>query len=98
MQPAETPQAVLAQNPFNAETTISFHVAPGVGASEAQVIIYNMAGQQVRTLRVDAVIEGENRCVWDGRDSLGREVASGVYVYRLQRGDATTSRRMLLLR
>ena len=41
---------------------------------------------------------GSFTAAWDGTDALGRDVASGVYLYRIQAGDFSASRRMLLLK
>ena len=49
-----------------------------------------------RTL--EAQQAGEHSLSWDGRDDYGREVASGVYIYRLDVGEWAVHRRMLLLR
>ena len=69
-----------APNPFNPSTTIGFTV-PAAGT--VTLTVYNMAGQYVRTL-VDATMPaGVHEVTWNGRDSSGRDVASGVYVMRL---------------
>ena len=60
--------------------------------------VYNIAGQQIRTLVADNLPAGVHRVEWDGRDGLGRDVASGAYLYRLQIGEFVQSRRLLLLR
>ena len=84
-----------APNPFNPTTSIQFSV-PTTGV--ANLVIYNAAGQVVRTL-VDGVIEaGSHQISWDGMDNFGRSVASGVYMYRLTSGDQQTVRRMTLVR
>ena len=62
--------------------------------------IYNILGQEVRTL-VDAPKEsGYHAVTWDGKDSFGHEVASGVYFYRLSvdGGKWSKTRRMVLMR
>ena len=59
--------------------------------------VYNALGQEVRTL-VDGFQEmGVQAVVWDGRDTSGQEVSSGVYFYRLEvAGKYVEGRRMLL--
>ena len=87
-----------APNPFNAATTIAFQVPAALDREEIRLGIYNLAGQLVRLLQPASQRAGEHRLTWDGRDGQGREVASGVYVYRLEVGAQTAHRRMLLLR
>jgi flagellar hook assembly protein FlgD len=60
--------------------------------------VYDVTGALTRTL-VDRNVEaGMHEVVWDGRDAAGREVASGVYVYRLTGKQGVLTRRMTLLR
>ena len=87
-----------APNPFNASTVIRFLVPVGLGDAEVRLRIYNLSGQVVRELQLDAPGAGEHRLSWDGRDEFGRDAASGVYVYRLEAREWAVHRRMLLLR
>ncbi len=87
-----------APNPFNASTVIPFQVPVDLAGEELWLSIYNLSGQVVRVLRVDAPGAGEHRLSWDGRDEYGRDAASGVYVYRLETREWAVHRRMLLLR
>jgi hypothetical protein len=82
-------------NPFNGQTTLSFSLAePG----PVRLAIYNLAGQQVRVV-VDSVLPaGEHWAVWDGRDEEGREVSSGVYMYRLQAGAFSQLRHLAIVK
>jgi len=68
-------------NPFNAETHFSFSVnRPG----EAELTLYNIKGQKVKQIFKESVEKGILiTVVWDGKNDTGREVASGVYFYRL---------------
>jgi len=84
-------------NPFNIATTIRFALP---SRSDVELAIFNLAGQQVATL-VEGVREAGTYTVrWDGRDDSGRELASGVYLYRLQTSDGRQmeTRKLLLLR
>ena len=58
----------------------------------------DLAGQEVRVLSAGAVGAGEHAVAWDGRDAYGAEIASGVYVYRLETKTFTLTRRMVLVR
>ncbi|MFQ6093947.1 MAG: FlgD immunoglobulin-like domain containing protein, partial [bacterium] len=60
--------------------------------------IYNLLGQEVRTL-VDEVKEaGYYTVAWDGRDGAGGQMPSGIYFYRLEAGAFTDTKRMLLVK
>jgi hypothetical protein len=82
-------------NPFNPETTIEYQI-PNI--SPVQMTVFNILGQQIRTL-VDEVREaGQHRVIWDGRDESGRPVASGVYFCHLTAGSYRQTRKMTLLK
>ena len=82
-------------NPFNPSTTIMYAL-PGEGRVVLEV--FDITGRRLRTL-VDGVrVSGRHREVWDGCDDRGRQVASGVYIYRLQADGKTYSRKCALLR
>ena len=71
----------LAQNypnPFNAGTLIRYHLPSD---AEISLIVYDLAGQHVRTLDSGFKSAGQHAANWDGRDDNGRHVASGVYMY-----------------
>ena len=87
-------------NPFNPDTWIPYQLA-----QDATVVIkiYNQNGQIVRTIDLDQQPAGtyvtKDRAVyWDGMDSLGGKVASGVYFYTLQTGQFKATRKMVILK
>lgn len=83
-------------NPFNPETAIKYQISR---SAEVTLRIYNLLGQEVRTLVNKQQAAGAYTVQWDGKDNAGRQVASGIYIYRLKAGnDFKTSKRMLLLR
>ncbi len=82
-------------NPFNPTTTLRFSLPQ---AGEAELSIYNLLGQRVATLVKGPQEAGPHALQWDGRDDAGRELASGVYFYRLQAGTQVETRKLLLLR
>lgn len=82
-------------NPFNPETKIAFHLRQG---GVAELSVFNIAGEKVRTLISAPLPAGEHSVSWDGRDANGRNLASGVYVYRLKAGSRESARTMLLLK
>lgn len=88
----------LAQNvpnPFNPLTAITFGI-PATGM--VKLSIYNVLGQEVRTLVHGTLGAGSRTVVWNGTDSLGRAVTSGVYFYRLEAGGLTATRKLMLVR
>ncbi|MGH2569990.1 MAG: CehA/McbA family metallohydrolase [bacterium] len=76
-------QVKALPNPFRASTTISF---PVDRASTALVEVFGPDGRSVRRLSGGATPAGTMHAEWDGRDSTGRVVASGVYLIRVTSG------------
>jgi tetratricopeptide (TPR) repeat protein len=93
-------------NPFNPETTIVFEIPHSLSSAmqresvttHVRIDIYNVKGQRVKSLVNDEFSSGSHTVIWDGKDSSGREVASGVYLYMMQTRDWTTTKKMLLLK
>jgi hypothetical protein len=82
-------------NPFNPETSISYTLA---NAGVVRIAIYNLLGQKIRTLVDAAQQAGTHRLVWDGRNDLGQDVTTGVYIYRMETTDFSAVKKMTLLR
>ena len=80
-------------NPFNPATTIPLAVP--AGAKDVDLTIYNILGQPLRRVWTGPLAAGEHRLIWDGRDAQGQPVATGVYVYRVQVGEQTRTRKMV---
>jgi fibronectin type 3 domain-containing protein len=83
-------------NPFNPTTTIKFDVAQ---SGNVRIKVYNVLGQEVATL-VNGYYETGRAysAKWNGKDQLGREVASGVYIYRLESGRVSKTKKMLFIK
>ncbi|MFC1526215.1 T9SS type A sorting domain-containing protein [Candidatus Latescibacterota bacterium] len=82
-------------NPFNSSTVIQLDLPePEV----VRLMLYNVAGQRVSTLIQGSREAGRYTVRWDARDDDGRELASGVYLYRLVAGNQVQTRKLLLLR
>jgi len=82
-------------NPFNPSTTISFDLAvPG----HVDLEVYNVRGQKVRVLVSGDFIAGRHNVVWNGEDSAGRTVGSGVYFYRMTMTGFTSVKKMVLMK
>jgi flagellar hook assembly protein FlgD len=60
--------------------------------------VYNIAGQIVKTVVSSRLPAGRYSASWDGRDEQDRTVAAGVYLYQLQAGDRTLTKKMVLVR
>ena len=82
-------------NPFNPETTIRYG-APVPG--RVLLVVYNLSGQKVRELVSGLRDAGMHTVLWDGMDDKGREVGSGVYLYRLEAGGHEDIRRMVMVK
>ena len=82
-------------NPFNPATVIRYQLP---AAATVRIVVYDVLGQQVRTLVQGSEEAGFHRVMWDSRDEGGRAVAGGVYFYRLQAGEFTQVRKLLLLK
>ncbi|MCH7852106.1 MAG: T9SS type A sorting domain-containing protein, partial [Candidatus Marinimicrobia bacterium] len=87
-------------NPFNPSTRIVFDLGFQEGPEQrASVIIYNLLGQEVRTLYDGVTQAGRYELVWQGIDQRGAAVASGVYFVRLLTGAGHMEvKKMLLVR
>ncbi len=82
-------------NPFNPETKISYSMA---NSGNAELSIYNIKGQRVKTLINDHVEAGEHSIIWNGKDNSDSDVSTGVYFYRLKTADGVQNKKMLLLK
>jgi len=83
-------------NPFNPMTTIGYEVPQGGGV--VRLSVFDALGRRIATLVNDYRPEGFYEAMWDGRNSSGHSVGSGVYFYRLDAPGFTASRKMVLLK
>ena len=91
-------QFLLAQNfpnPFNATTTIRYHLPE---AAQVQVVVFNVLGRRVRILTDRRQQAGWHQLTWDGRNDQGVTVSSGIYYYRLRCSKFTAMKKMILLK
>ncbi len=82
-------------NPFNAETAIGFSLPPG---GDCRLEIIDILGRIVKDIDLRGLPPGNQTVTWDARDNSGRDVASGVYFYRLSFGSGSQTRKMVLLK
>ena len=96
-------QSLLLQNypnPFNPETWIPYRLSED---GQVSVSIYDANGTRIRTLSLGYQSAGfyqdqGHAAYWDGRNTLGEPVASGVYFYQLATASFQQTRRMLILK
>ena len=98
--PKETMLLANYPNPFNPETWIPYDLAED---AEVEIHIYNLKGETVRQLSLGFQSAGTYRTrsratYWNGRNSAGEAVASGIYFYTLQAGRFRSTRRMVILK
>ncbi len=98
--PQETRLLANYPNPFNPETWIPYQLAIG---TDVQILIYDAKGTLIRQLGLGYQPEGyytdrNSAAYWNGRNALGEHVASGIYFYQLRTNEASTLRKMLLLK
>jgi hypothetical protein len=82
-------------NPFNPETSITYAIA---APARVKVSIFNYLGQQINVLVDGFQEQGDYRIVWNGKDSQGAAVSSGIYLYRIEANGKSQVRKMTLLR
>ncbi|MFA6111313.1 MAG: hypothetical protein WDA75_21360 [Candidatus Latescibacterota bacterium] len=100
VQPREPLLGQNYPNPFNPGTSIPVVVPASADAGGALVRleVYSLSGQRVRLLWDGPLGTGTHRLEWDGRDSAGRPVASGVYLCRLRVNRIEQVKRMVRIR
>jgi hypothetical protein len=82
-------------NPFNPTTTIAFTL---LERSPIKLLVYNVKGQCVRTLKNGFIDAGHHEIIWNGCSSDGKTLASGIYFYSLQNDKNTITRKMILMK
>jgi len=84
-------------NPFNPRTTISYSITHS-HSEKVNLKGYDIRGVLVKTLIDDISSPGYHSVIWDGTDTLGNKVSSGIYIYQLHASEFTKSNKMMLLR
>ncbi len=82
-------------NPFNPSTTIYFGLQE---ASQVNLKVYDILGREVNCLVSRFMPAGEHQVEWNGTNSRGEQLASGMYFYRLQMGQQVQTRKMVLIK
>jgi hypothetical protein len=81
-------------NPFNPSTTIKYQIPE---AAHVTIRIYNLLGKEVTRLVNQTHVAGYYDVQWDGKDDSGHEVASGIYIYRIEAGEFSSAVRKLAI-
>lgn len=87
----------LAQNfpnPFNPSTRIEFSIPV---TAHVTISIFNILGQETATIIDEIKPAGNYSIVWNGSDSYGQKVSSGIYIYRISADDYSESKKMALV-
>jgi hypothetical protein len=100
MQPAKPALLQNFPNPFNPETWIPFHLADN---ADVTIRIFDIRGKQIRAIHLGRTPAGYyetrgNAAFWDGRDSYGQEVSSGIYFYNLTAGTFSATKKLTIIK
>lgn len=87
--------ATASPNPFNPSASVRYDLAQ---AADVRLSIYSVTGQRVRQLVAERQAAGTYAALWDGRDTGGVAVGSGLYLCELVAGDFRAVRRVALVR
>jgi len=82
-------------NPFNPETAINFAIHE---AGPVRIDIFNIKGQLVKTLVNEHLEAAYHSVIWNGKDTKGVNVSSGVYFYKMDAGKYTSTKKMILMK
>ncbi len=80
-------------NPFNPSTMIPYQIKEG---GKVRIDIYNTRGQLVRSFEENHETAGRYQINWNGRDSSGKELSSGVYLYKMSAKDYNSTKKIVL--
>jgi hypothetical protein len=82
-------------NPFNPATTIQYSLSK---PSQVKMSIYNLLGQNIRTLQDSFQSAGKYSLVWDAMDEKNNPASSGIFFYKLEAGNLNIQKKMVLVR
>jgi serine protease len=82
-------------NPFNPDTRIMYSLDR---SANVRLMVYNLLGQEVARLVDGFRNAGSYEVTWDGRNDSGSSVSSGIYFYKLEAGENSAVRKMLLMK
>ena len=82
-------------NPFNPTTTIRFELPED---THTRIAIYDLLGREIVQLANRPIRAGYHQVVWQGRDTFGNAVPSGMYFYRMEANGFSSTRKMVFLK
>jgi len=82
-------------NPFNPETSISYQIP---NTNQVEIRIYNTIGIEIKSLVNEKQNAGHYNVQWDGKNSNGNKVVSGIYLYQIKAGDYVCTKKMALMK
>jgi len=94
-QPSEFTLSQSYPNPFNQTTRIQFKLA---NSGHVALTLHDVLGRKVRTIVSEYLSAGNKSVFWDGKNDSGKGVASGVYFYRIQVGNFSDTKKLVLLK
>jgi len=88
------PNPLVINNERNSITTISYHIAQ---AGEVSLKLYNIKGQEVKTLVNTCQQKGDYQVSWDGTDNFNAHLPSGIYLYQIKSTEGKPVTKKLVL-
>ncbi|UCC79639.1 MAG: T9SS type A sorting domain-containing protein [Candidatus Zixiibacteriota bacterium] len=99
IQPPMLPQDITLYqnypNPFNANTIIRFELP---GESRVSIDIYDLLGRRVSSITDAYYRPGMHEILWDGLSQSGKQLPTGIYLYKLKSDTFEQTRKMMLLK
>lgn len=95
---AEPPTFSLEQNfpnPFNVQTEIRYKLSEN---GRTRIKIFNIMGQEIKTLLDDEQLQGEYSIIWDGKDAKGNPSPSGQYYYQISQKEKMGAKKLIILK
>lgn len=96
--PGTATEFALAQNypnPFNPTTNIRFSLPSD---QRVTLQVFDITGSLVKTILDETLRSGNAEATWDGTNSSGAKVASGMYLYRLRAGNVVMTKKMVMMK
>lgn len=91
--PLQTTISKVYPNPFNPSTTISYSLK---SSADVRFELYNARGQKVFDRLMGSLAAGNHKLVFEGKDSAGRVLSSGIYYLIMKAGSEQSSRKLVM--